>query len=254
MQKNRMTKTYWESVWENIKLPKIITPQKKHELHSIFAKYLPDGNRSFVEVGCAPGSWMAYFKQNFNYDISGVEYAPAAYEKTKENLHLLKMDAKLYLEDFMEFKHQPYDIVFSSGFIEHFDDTGEVVRRLSDLCEKRGIIVTIIPNLCGINGEISKRFRPAVFKGHRRLQKKELISLHEDAGFKTVYTTCVGSYIFCPPIDKNIIAIKFPTLSKILNAPFKCWNRVVHCLTAYYKKYPKNQFFSQSYLYIGEKV
>ena len=77
---------------------------------------------------------MSYFARRFGYNVSGVEYAEGACEKTIENLRLLSIPAEVYLADFIEFEGDAYDVVFSYGFIEHFPDLERVMSRLWTLC------------------------------------------------------------------------------------------------------------------------
>jgi tRNA G46 methylase TrmB len=57
---------YWESTWENISLPQEIRPEDIPEIHRILCSILPLKRLSFIEIGCAPGKWMAYFAKQFN--------------------------------------------------------------------------------------------------------------------------------------------------------------------------------------------
>ena len=158
-----------------------------HEIHLILTKLLPVGNFKIIEIGCAPGSWIAYFYNSFQYIPSGVEYAPKAYEKTLENLKTLNIKGEIFHADFFEFNHKPYDIVFSAGFIEHFLNVEPVIQKIVNLCASNGgFVITMIPSMQGINRWISKVFRPHVAAGHFPIKKEDLIKYHEQCGTKTL--------------------------------------------------------------------
>lgn len=61
--------------------------------------------------------------------------------------------------DFFSFEPQRnYDIVFSLGFIEHFKDTKDVIRKHYRLLNSHGLLLIILPNLKGLNGAIQYLF------------------------------------------------------------------------------------------------
>lgn len=66
------TKQYRESVWANITLPQIAIPP--YDVRKILNDRLPKSNRfEFIEIGCAPGGWMAYFINKFNVHWKEIE-------------------------------------------------------------------------------------------------------------------------------------------------------------------------------------
>ena len=61
--------------------------------------------------------------------------------------------------DFFNFStDRKYDIVFSLGFIEHFNNTRDVILRHVDLLASSGLLLIVLPNLLGLNGWIQRRF------------------------------------------------------------------------------------------------
>ncbi|MDO9027859.1 MAG: class I SAM-dependent methyltransferase [Candidatus Roizmanbacteria bacterium] len=246
-------KNCWEDVWQRVTLPQDRDRKRFHELHAVFSRYLPSGRITFIEVGCAPGSWMSYFALNFGYIVSGLEYAEAAYEKTIENLRLLSIPAQVHLADFFEFEGDTYDVVFSYGFVEHFKDIDRVISRLSALCRPGGYIVTVIPSLEGLNWWISRHFRPEVAAGHYPITGAELKILHERNSMITLWSGLYGCYQIRPPLDNTRLARRYPFISKILNAPFRAWNRVVSSVTRRIGLYPRSKIVYLGTVYIGRK-
>jgi SAM-dependent methyltransferase len=81
--------------------------------------------------------------------------------------------------DFFDFTPtRLYDTVFSYGFIEHFNDTYDVVKRHTDLLAPNGYLLIILPNFLGLNGWIQHRFDRETFEAHN-LKSMELIRLRE---------------------------------------------------------------------------
>ena len=69
--------------------------------------------------------------------------------------------------DFFNFSTDgKYDIVFSLGFIEHFNDTRDVILRHVDLLAPGGLLLIVLPNLLGLNGWIQRRFDKENYDAH----------------------------------------------------------------------------------------
>lgn len=254
MDEKEFDVSYWDDVWQHVKIPREIKKEHIHELHRVFVTYLPTGSLNLIEIGCAPGGWLAYFYNNFRYAVSGVEYAPLAHQKTLENLNVLQIKGDIFQEDFMKFAHAPYDVVFSGGFIEHFRHVQPIIEKIVALCRSNGgIVVTIIPSMEGVNRWISKTFRPHVAEGHFPMSKKELIAYHEESGLETLYCDYSGSLRILHPVEKNRFSKLYPRLSAVINLPFRIWNRAVNIVTKKTGLYPKCGFLTERLVYIGKK-
>ena len=247
-------KDYWEDVMSSIRLPCTVNDKSHNDFHKILMHILPQGSYSLLEVGCAPGKWLAYFNQYYGYKVSGIDYAPHAVELTKKNLKLLNVEADIICGDFLKYAPNAkcYDVIFSAGFIEHFVDTKSVVQKIREQVKPEGgYVVTIIPNCYGINGWISKTFRPQVYNGHIPIDLKALISVHELQGIKTIFANYCGGIQIVPPIDKNYFAKKFHRISLFLNMPFVVLNKMTSLIFRKMGIYPRFRCISSSLIYIG---
>lgn len=155
---------FWEIFWEKIKLPQKVDYNFKNDriIAENFTKFIPkakSGQRA-LEIGCAPGKWMVLFNKELGYNISGIEYVEVAAKKTIENFHILDIPAEEYdvqVADF--FKVEPssdFDVVFSLGFIEHFNDWEMVIDKHLKYCKPNSYLVLGLPNFRGINYSIQK--------------------------------------------------------------------------------------------------
>lgn len=250
-----LTKEYWEELWDAVSLPQEKTPDKHHELHRLFWRYLAKGRKSFLEIGCAPGGWMAYFWRRFGYEVHGVENARRAWQKTVLNMRMLAVPSEVHHADFLGFSGGPYDVVFSSGFVEHFQNTQGVIERVARVCKPSGgTVVTIIPNMTGLNWWVSRTFRPEVARGHYVITKDELRTYHERAGLKTHYVGYLGCCQLLPPLDKNLYAAKHPGISRGVNLPFMAWNKAVSLATMKAGHYPQTGCIARGIVYIGARA
>ena len=66
---------FWNRYWSNYSLPSVVDKTFSFErvLVNIFHKYFDSGDKTIIEIGCAPGKWLIYFSKIFNYSIYGIE-------------------------------------------------------------------------------------------------------------------------------------------------------------------------------------
>lgn len=246
------TKRYWSDVWRGVRLPQLARPTG--DVHDTLVKLLPvSTGASFLEVGCAPGGWMAYFHRRFGYKVYGVEYVEAAARLTVENLRMQGIEAEVATTDF--FEHSPgaelFDVVFSAGFVEHFSATSEVVGKIASTSKR--FVVTMVPNLLGINGWIVKMTRPRVYQRHVPIGIKRLKEAHEDAGLRTLLCGYVSGPSLYAPADQRPFFERWPRLAAVLNMPVVAFNVTSAIASGLTGIYPNTRFGSRSLLYVGEK-
>ncbi|MBP6755855.1 MAG: methyltransferase domain-containing protein [Bacteroidia bacterium] len=158
MSKDTFTeKATWEKYWETY-CPDVIT--NENQFRSLFER-IKDGNNNqkFIEIGGFPGSFSIYFSKFKKYKATLLDYfisekvINGLFEKNgikREEIEIIETDFFSYSNDNF------YDVVFSSGFIEHFDDTKNVISKHVDLIKKNGILLITLPNLTGLNGLVQK--------------------------------------------------------------------------------------------------
>ena len=248
------TKQYWEHAWGGLKLPAVARPSP--DIQRLYDRHLPVGDDiRMMEVGCAPGQFMVYFHQRFKWQTDGVEYAEDAAVATRENLRLCQVPGTIWTEDFLKFQGPPegFDVVFSAGFLEHFEDPQAIVSRFAAMANR--LVITTVPNLCGLNGLISRLMRPAVYRMHKHLPPKRLKLLHEAAGLETVFCGWAGGIAMSAPADprKTPFFATHPLLGRLLNLPASAVNRLFRWLNATAGIAPRSRLFSPTAIYIGAK-
>lgn len=162
---NLTDRSFWEKYWENYQYQKI--PQKM-----FFDKYIPseiNDGKSFIEIGGFPGTMSIYFHKKFGFNVSLLDfYIDKEMVHKLERTNNIKEGTINWIEsDFFVFESdKKYDFVFSFGFIEHFENTKDVVNRHVDLLDKNGYLLIILPNFRGLNGWIQKKFDRKNFEAH----------------------------------------------------------------------------------------
>lgn len=152
-------RAFWAHYWCNYR-PRPVAPV----LH--YDKYLlqvPEGSR-FIEIGGFPGEHALRFRKMRQCEVSLLDfYIDPEIVHALEQVNGVECGTIHTIESdfFTAYPDTLFDVVFSDGFIEHFEDTAAVVARHTDLLTPGGTLLLIVPNLLGINGWVQKWFDPA---------------------------------------------------------------------------------------------
>lgn len=142
--KNYTDKRFWDNYFQG----KSLRPLEHTTFADIFLKYLEPGQTKHAfEVGCAGGNYLAYLAKYLGYKASGIDYSDEI-ERTRKLFEFYGLpEPTLYKEDFFSFKPpQPYDVVCSFGFIEHFDNPSDIIRQHAKLVAPGGTLIITMPN------------------------------------------------------------------------------------------------------------
>ncbi len=202
MPKALTSAAYWDATWAGMSLPRRRNPHSYsiQVAERLFRKYLPkarpDRPVRFLEVGCAPATWLAYFAEQFRYEVAGLDYAPHGVELAKKNLALCGVRGEVFEADL--FHHglpkESYDVVFSWGFIEHFKDPTQAVAKHLELLRPGGVLVLGVPNMEGLPGLMQHLLSKAVYDAHEHVTKDTLESLFRKFRLRRKFVGYVGSF------------------------------------------------------------
>jgi SAM-dependent methyltransferase len=94
--------------------------------------------------------------------VAGLDYSPSGLEASRQLFAALKLDADLRREDVFETSFAPgsFDLVYSLGVVEHFDDPRILIKRHVDLLAAGGAAVITVPDYRRLYGWIQTRFDP----------------------------------------------------------------------------------------------
>jgi 2-polyprenyl-3-methyl-5-hydroxy-6-metoxy-1,4-benzoquinol methylase len=201
---NRLTDNeYWENRWQRIRTPKEIRRDTKHqvnkELLKIFDTYLPPQRKlTILEIGGAPGQFIAYFTKQFGYVPHAIDYSTVGCEKIREAFEIEDLDVTIYNRDiFSDLSDLPrFDIVFSMGFIEHFSDLDSIVGKHIELLKKQGILLLGVPNYRGISQIVLKRLAPQKLSMHNleTMNIQNWVSFEKKHGLETIFKAYIGGF------------------------------------------------------------
>ena len=194
---------HWEERWRRIREPKEIRRDTKHpvnsELIKIFDAYLPQQTGlNILEIGGAPGQFLAYFAKEFGYSAHAIDYSATGCDKMRQAFGIANLDVTIYNRDiFADISDLPsFDIVFSMGFIEHFSDLDSIVEKHIELLKKQGILLLGVPNYRGISQIVLKRLAPQKLSMHNleTMDIKNWESFEKKYGLNTIFKEYIGGF------------------------------------------------------------
>ena len=201
-------KNYWNSIWN--KLPPVTLYEGPvYEHHRVLSRFLSNaGGGDAIEIGCASGNYMIYINKEFGYRVDGLDYSDNM-EYVRANLSYNGIqDAELLSADFFQTTPtRKYDLVFSGGFAEHFDDHELVVNKHAEWVKPGGLVVIIVPNLTHIHRLLCGWFDPEVLRVHRftLMRSAALREALEKAGLSVLHCgyhkTFRCTYTLPKPVD-----------------------------------------------------
>ncbi|HFB66306.1 MAG TPA: class I SAM-dependent methyltransferase [Aeromonadales bacterium] len=154
MEQNEKTElTHWEDAWSA--RPRMSFPTGidigTRNVFQLLKKHLHPGVR-YVEVGCAPGKILSWVARELDAPVCGIDYSPTGVEHTKWLCEGLDVEADVRCEDALStsFEKASFDLVFSCGLIEHFDDPAPMVAAHVELLAPGGTALIAIPNYSGL--------------------------------------------------------------------------------------------------------
>lgn len=123
-----------------------------------------------LEIGCAPGKSLAWVAAKLGAQVAGLDYSEPGIAQTQELFTALGLPIDLHYEDLFASNLAPatFDVVYSLGVIEHFDDPRPAVAQHLRLLKPAGVAFIAIPDLSvrGFYGKLASRFEPRRLEIH----------------------------------------------------------------------------------------
>lgn len=107
------------------------------------------GARRCLEVGCGRGSLSAYFA-DAGWDCTLLDLSPTAIERAKEAFGEAGLAASFDIGDCLDLPYEDgsFDVVFSIGLLEHFEDPKSVIAEQARILADDGLFIGyVVPHL-----------------------------------------------------------------------------------------------------------
>jgi len=224
----------------------------------IYKKFMPKiKGAKVLEVGSAPGNNLVRLSKRFGFIPYGVEYSESGVEINRKvfisnNINPDNViQADFLSDDFQKQYNSYFDIVMSAGFIEHFEDVGDIIEKHINLLTEDGYLIVSIPNLRGANYVWQWILNRELLPMHNVdiMQKRKFSQIFDKVCLSTLFCDYYGTFNFGLFITKGNSPLRFvltscKILQLILNMVFRLLFR---------KGGAESRLFSPYLLFIGMK-
>jgi 2-polyprenyl-3-methyl-5-hydroxy-6-metoxy-1,4-benzoquinol methylase len=139
---------YWENVYGPVEFSE--HPTRNAHFDLLFAHAAPDRIRSVLEIGSYPGPFLAAMGRA-GFEVNGVDFHPENSTALPAWLRSLGFKTGDFVSaDFLACSlPRRYDLVYSLGFIEHFENFDDVIAKHANLVAPGGYLLLSTPNFRG---------------------------------------------------------------------------------------------------------
>ncbi len=265
--RDKASQAYWTGVWENSGLSPAIDLRSKdlhffpqRAIHKLFKKALEGRNTrgmKLLEIGCGNSAWLPYLKNEFGFDVYGIDYSEEGCEQAKKILEREGVDGTIYCTDAFtpaEDLLSEFDVVCSFGVVEHFNDTAKTLHAFSGYLRKGGLLITAIPNMCGINGWMHKVMNRQLYDIHVPIDKIQLSTAVQQGELKNIFT----GYYVCVSFNVQLTSVHSPVkyykLKRFISRAGAFLNLIFWGLEEKLGKFPQSRLFSRGIFSVAEKT
>lgn len=144
--------TQWDRVWENVHSPTIIGRFSQRMTYRIMNKILDNFPRShsIIDVGCGSGLTLKYFRSRGFDNSIGIDISSKALKRCQEKGFALGRDIFRIDATSISYEDGSFDIVFSWGMLEHFEDYTPFVEEMIRV--SRRVVILVQPNVHSLYG------------------------------------------------------------------------------------------------------
>jgi 2-polyprenyl-6-hydroxyphenyl methylase/3-demethylubiquinone-9 3-methyltransferase len=167
---------------------------------ALFRRHGNLGRMSHVlEIGCGKSMWLPCLVREFGCLVAGIDIEPFAAELARANLAGAGVKGEIFCRDAFDADQNHdllgrFDLIYSMGVMEHFDDAAERLAILARYLKPGGRILTTVPNLQGVNWVLQRFASIERLNMHVVYDTKRLTDIHVRAGFETLAAGYVGFY------------------------------------------------------------
>jgi len=149
-----------------------------------------------LEIGAGGSRVLPFLRLRHGYEVCGTDFALTGCRLLRANLALVGEDGLVICEDLFHSSLPAgrFDLVYSSGLIEHFEDTRAVIAEHVRLVRPGGKLVLIVPNLEGLEGKVMQRLAPPLWARHRVFGPREVVGHLQALGLQAIRSGYLGSF------------------------------------------------------------
>jgi cyclopropane fatty-acyl-phospholipid synthase-like methyltransferase len=193
MDKSRLTTpAYWEATYAGGDLEPLQVEGYRHfssrKVVECIGGLIEERTR-VLEIGAGNSAILTHLARHHGQRASftGLDYsergcAMLARRAQSEGVQVEIIQRDLFAEPPAELTR--FDLVYSVGVVEHFEDLGAVLAAKRRFLAPRGRMLTIIPNMAGILGTLTRRYNRRVYDAHVPHTMRSFLQGHAAAGLQ----------------------------------------------------------------------
>lgn len=147
--------------------------------------------KHILEIGAGNSAILTHLARRYagRARFTGLDYSPQGCRMLARRAE--REGAEVQVEQQDLFQPVPellgrFDLVFSLGVVEHFTDLAEVLRAKARFLAPTGTMFTLIPNMAGVLGVLTRRYNPRVYALHVPHDMVALATGHRSAGLEVL--------------------------------------------------------------------
>lgn len=210
---------FWNSYWEeHVHISGEIRREdaslQVQAILDVIDRHLPAKGASVLEVGGAPGGYLAYIHRRCDCRCAILDYSSSGCALAEKNFKALGIELDVYQRDlFAAQLENRFDFVYSLGLIEHFDDFGAVVAAQAKLVKRGGTLLIGVPNFGGVNGWFARRIDRARFESHNlaAMDAAGWDGFEQELGLQRSFRGYVGGFepgVFATPTASSAVGAR----------------------------------------------
>lgn len=164
------SKAFWLDYWESHKNDVLVKVPEQNLFTPIFVQLFKKYPiKTTCELGGFPGSFSVYLKKKYQTESTLVDYVihSGIMEEFLKTNDLKSSDLKVIEADVFQYEPQEkYDLVYSIGLIEHFENTQNIIEQHLKFIHPGGQLLLLLPNFTGLNGWFQKTFDKSNYDKH----------------------------------------------------------------------------------------
>lgn len=160
-------KSFWESAWQHTKPIPYEGPV--FQFCDLASKFISEGKgKKAIELGAMPGNHLVYLHKEFGYHVTGLDYvSDITLLRTTFEINNVS-ECRIINEDlFLVDMKDEFDVVFSSGLVEHFDNPIAILDRHYHMLRPGGVLFVGVPNTRYLHWILMTIFCKDVLDVHR---------------------------------------------------------------------------------------
>ena len=235
--------SFWDAYWQErtqdlpLEVRRETASLQVRAILDVIDANLPPAGSSVLEVGGAPGQYLAYIHRRCACRCAILDYSASGCALARENFRALGVALAVHEQDLLAAElTDRFDFVYSLGLVEHFADYPAAVAAQAKLVKKGGVLLIGMPNFQGVNGWFARHIDRARFESHNLEAMKiaEWDSFEQTLGLQRLARGYVGGFepgVFATPAASSaggarLLALTARTLSRALSYRFESLRRV----------------------------